>query len=90
MKRYNIGYLGLEEHPKGRYVAHGDHLAVVQKLEERVRELEACYTNDLQGAYEKGYDEGHSVGYCKALSETDDLYETDEDRDRQIRREAKG
>lgn len=40
IKRYNVGYLGLEEHPKGRYVAHGDHVEIVQKLEGRVRGLE--------------------------------------------------
>jgi ribosomal protein L19 len=40
IKRYNVGYMGLEEHLKGRYVAHGDHVEIVEKLKERIEELE--------------------------------------------------
>ena len=52
IKRYNVGYMGLEEHPKGRFVAHGDHLEIVKKLKAEIEE-----------AYNKGYDEGRWVGY---------------------------
>jgi len=40
IKRFNVGYMGLEEHPKGRYVAHGDYLDVVKGLEARITTLE--------------------------------------------------
>lgn len=63
---------GMYETENGDYVLYNEHLAVVQKLEELVRELEACYTDDLKGAYDKGYqeghEEGHSTGYSKGLS----------------------
>lgn len=41
IKRYNVGYLGLEEHKKGRYVAHGDYLAEVKKLKAEIAKKES-------------------------------------------------
>jgi hypothetical protein len=40
IKRYKVGYLGLEEAKNGQYVAHGDYLEEVRELKARIAELE--------------------------------------------------
>lgn len=39
--RYNVGYMGLEEHPRGRFVAHGDHVEIVGKLKAEISSLKS-------------------------------------------------
>jgi hypothetical protein len=39
IKRYNVGYLGLEESKRGRFVQHGDYVQEVKKLQSEIEEL---------------------------------------------------
>lgn len=59
IKRYNVGYMGLEEHPKGRFVSHGDYLEEVKQLEDRIAYLE----KELLDEYERGFFNGSCTGY---------------------------
>jgi hypothetical protein len=59
IKRYNVGYMGLEEHPKGRFVSHGDHVEIVKRLEAEIEKLK----EELLEEYQRGFFNGACTGY---------------------------
>lgn len=77
IKRYDAmegyGLRGwLKEEAGGMVVMYDDHLAVVQKLEERVRELGADLQKQRDGyykAFELGEGQGFRAGYAEGLAD---------------------
>lgn len=58
MKRFGWFTDGVRESEQGRFMLVEDHLAIVDKLKQELQE-------HLEDAYNKGWDEGHSAGYCE-------------------------